>query len=91
MSYVFEPVEFQKHLNNSFVNTINAIHKEKFITEKQRVELLNNYSVMMESPHWLPKFVCKWIGLKEKEVVYRLVRAVGRCENEGSYTDEDDN
>jgi hypothetical protein len=88
MSYVFEPVEFQQHLNNSFVNTIHALCAEGYITEDQRDEIVTHYSIIMESPKWMPKILCKWLGLKEDKVVYRLVKAVGRSKGEGNKSND---
>ena len=84
MPYVFETHEFQQHLNNSFMNTIHALCAEGFITEDQRDEIGTNYSVIMESSNWMPRVLCKWLGLKDDKVVYRLVKAVGRSKGEGN-------
>lgn len=80
MSYILQDDELQGHLNSAFVNTMVALVKEKYITQKQCDDLCSNYSIIIENTRWLPKCVSKWIGLDDSHVNYRLVKVINRVE-----------
>lgn len=76
--YRLDHVELQEYVNNAFNRTLWALHKEKYLTKAQVNELLGNYSIIIETSRWLPKTVSRWLGLKEDQLSFRLVRAVDR-------------
>jgi hypothetical protein len=82
MSYQFIDEELQRHLNQAFINTINGLAHEKFITAKQCNEICTNYSIVIEKRNWLPRTLSKWLGLDDGKVFYRLVKAVNRKKDE---------
>jgi len=87
MSYQLNKIELQKHLNQAFINTINGLANEKFITIKQCNEICTNYSIVIEERSWLPKTLAKWMGLECDKVFYRLVKAVNRKKDEADVDD----
>lgn len=76
-------IELQQYLNKSFLNTMRALQKEKYLTKKECDEIVGNYSIVIESQSWMLKSVCEWLGFNKDDYCFRLMRAVDREANEG--------
>ncbi len=75
--YELSQSELLQHANAVFINTINSLESEKFITPEQCLDIQRNYSIILENPSWMPKFLTDWLNLKGK-VQWRMVRAINR-------------
>jgi len=80
--YSVDAVEMQEYVNNAYASIIRGLHKEKYLTKAEADHLFGHYSVMVETTKWLPKSISKWLGLKEDNLSFRLVKAIGREANE---------
>ena len=80
--YTVEDEELLKFVNSAFVNAINGLYHEKYLTKFKRDEIICNYSIIVETTRWLPKAIAKWVGLEDDRIVFRLVRAVERSAEE---------
>ncbi len=78
--YTFTDTELLELLNQTYINTISALYKEKLLTDENAGIAQHHYSVIVESSEWVPKFLTKWLGLKDGQIGMRLVRVVNREE-----------
>ncbi len=76
--YTFTDTELMELVNQSYINIITALHKEGMLTAEEAGKAQHHYSVIIESPEWVPKFLAKWLGLKDGQIGIRLVRVVNR-------------
>jgi hypothetical protein len=76
--YTFTDTQLLELVNASYINTISALYKEGLLTDENAGKAQHHYSVIIESPQWMPKFVTKWLGIKDDQINMRLVRAVNR-------------
>lgn len=72
--------ELTRHANLVFVETIAALAQEKLLTAEQADDTILNYSIILESPSWLPSYLAKWLKIDNDKFRWRVVRAVGRKE-----------
>lgn len=86
--YSLDSEQLQQYVNSAFVNVVNGLVKEKYLTKTKADEIIGNYSVVMETNRWLPKSVSKWLKLKDDRLTFRLMRAVDREGGEGDTQDE---
>jgi hypothetical protein len=76
--YTFTDMQLMELVNSAYVSTILALHKEGLITEGNAGKAQHNYSVIIESPQWLPKFLSKWLNFKDDQIGIRLARVINR-------------
>ena len=64
--------------NLTMTNVIVGLQKEGYLTQSECDEIGINYSVVVETTTWLPKWLSKWLGLDDTEMCFRLCRVIGR-------------
>lgn len=79
--YTMNFEDLQKHANSVLMTVVNGLSKEKLLTEKERSDILTNYSIIVEKDTWLPDWLVKVLKLKENAVTYRLVKVINRKED----------
>lgn len=67
------------HSNCILAVVITGLAKEGFIAADKVDDIQLNYSILVEDPSWMQRFLIKWLGMKpDGNLNYRLVRAIGR-------------
>lgn len=76
--YTFDDVELLRQVNHTYIQVIDGLRREGFLTTEIANKLSLEYSVIVENTEWLPAFLCKWLKLPNSKIGIRLVRVVGR-------------
>jgi hypothetical protein len=76
--YTFDDTELLKQVNHTYVQVIDGLRREDFLSAEDANKLSLEYSVIVEQKSWLPPFLAKWVGMKDSQIGVRLVRVVGR-------------
>ena len=76
--YTYTDEQLAQMANNVLLNVVESLKREKYLTDEQSVDILTNYSIMIETNGWLPKFLSKWMKLDDGRMIFRLVKAIGR-------------
>lgn len=64
--------------NHTLINVLTALSKEGYLSKDQVTEIGTNYSVIIETKRWLPKFLSKWLNLDDDHLSVRLCKAINR-------------
>ena len=80
--YTYTDEQLAQMANNVLLNVVESLKREKYLTDEQSVDILTNYSIMIEANGWLPKFLSKWMKLDDDKMIFRLVKAIGRAPRE---------
>lgn len=64
--------------NHTMINVINGLCKEGYLSKDQVTEIGTNYSVIIETKRWLPKFLSKWLNFGDDHLNFRLYKAINR-------------
>ena len=64
--------------NLTMTNVILGLQKEGYLTKSECDEIGINYSVVVETTTWLPKWLSKWLKLEDDHLNFRLCKAIGR-------------
>lgn len=80
--YTYTDEQLAQMANNVLLNVVESLKREKYLTDEQSVDILTNYSIMIETNGWLPKFLSKWMKLDDDKIIFRLVKAIGRAPRE---------
>ena len=80
--YTYTDEQIAQMANNVLLNVVESLKREKYLTDEQSVDILTNYSIMIETNGWLPKFLSKWMKLDDDKIIFRLVKAIGRAPRE---------
>lgn len=80
--YTYTDEQLAQMANNVLLNVVESLKREKYLTDEQSVDILTNYSIMIETNGWLPKFLSKWMKLDDDKMIFRLVKAIGRAPRE---------
>ena len=75
--------QVQQYLNNAFSQIIEGLRLEEYLSMEQYNDIVLNYSVIVEDVAWIPKWLSKYLGLKDDSLGFRLVKAIGRAKHEG--------
>lgn len=76
--YTFTDEELARMANEVLLSVVDSLKREKYLTDEQSVDILTNYSIMIETNGWLPKFLSKWMKLDDDKMIFRMVKAIGR-------------
>lgn len=76
--YTHTDEQLAQMANNILLSVVESLKREKYLTDEQSVDILTNYSIMIETNGWLPKFLSKWMNLDDCKMIFRLVKAIGR-------------
>ena len=80
--YTYTDEQLAQVANNVLLSVVESLKREKYLTDEQSVDILTNYSIMIETNGWLPKFLSKWMKLDDDKIIFRLVKAIGRAPRE---------
>jgi hypothetical protein len=80
--YTYTDEQLAHMANNVLLSVVESLKREKYLTDEQSVDILTNYSIMIETNGWLPKFLSKWMKLDDDKMIFRLVKAIGRAPRE---------
>lgn len=80
--YTYTDEQLAHMANNVLLSVVESLKREKYLTDEQSVDILTNYSIMIETNGWLPKFLSKWMKLDDDKMIFRMVKAVGRAPRE---------
>ena len=80
--YTYTDEQLAQMANNVLLNVVESLKREKYLTDEQSVDILTNYSIMIETNGWLPKFLSKWMKLPDDKMIFRMVKAIGRAPRE---------
>ena len=80
--YTYTDEQIAQMANNVLLSVVESLKREKYLTDEQSVDILTNYSIMVETNGWLPKFLSKWMKLDDDKMIFRLVKAIGRAPRE---------
>jgi len=80
--YTYTDEQLAHMANNVLLSVVESLKREKYLTDEQSVDILTNYSIMIETNGWLPKFLSKWMKLDDDKMIFRLVKAIGRVPRE---------
>lgn len=80
--YTYTDEQLAQMANNVLLNVVESLKREKYLTDEQSVDILTNYSIMIETNGWLPKFLSKWMKLDDDKMIFRMVKAIGRAPRE---------
>ena len=80
--YTYTDEQLAQVANNVLLSVVESLKREKYLTDEQSVDILTNYSIMIETNGWLPKFLSKWMKLDDDKMIFRLVKAIGRAPRE---------
>ena len=80
--YTYTDEQLAQMANNVLLSVVESLKREKYLTDEQSVDILTNYSIMVETNGWLPKFLSKWMKLDDDKMIFRLVKAIGRAPRE---------
>ena len=70
--------ELLKQVNHTYVQVIDGLRREGFLSAEDANKLSLEYSVIVEQKSWLPPFLAKWVGMRDSQIGVRLARVVGR-------------
>ncbi len=76
--YSYDPEGLTKIANHILGNVIVGLQKEGYLTQSEHDEIAINYSVVVETTTWLPKWLSKWLKLNDDHLNFRLYKAIGR-------------
>lgn len=80
--YTYTDEQLTHMANNVLLSVVEALKREKYLTGEQTVDILTNYSILIETNGWLPKFLSKWMKLDDDRMIFRMVKAIGRAPRE---------
>lgn len=80
--YTYTDEQLAHMANNVLLSVVESLKREKYLTDEQSVDILTNYSIMIETNGWLPKFLSKWMKLDDDKMIFRMVKAIGRAPRE---------
>ena len=76
--YTYTDEQLAQMANNILLSVVESLKREKYLTDEQTADILTNYSIMIETNGWLPKFLSKWMKLDDDKMIFRLVKAIAR-------------
>lgn len=76
--YTHTDEQLAQMANSILLSVVGSLKREKYLTDEQSVDILTNYSIMIETNGWLPKFLSKWMKLDDDKMIFRLVKAIAR-------------
>lgn len=86
--YSYDHEGLTRFANNILGNVIIGLQKEGYLTQNECDEIGINYSVVVETTTWLPKWLSKWLKLEDDHLNFRLCKAIGRIPPNTEKNDE---